>query len=96
MPANRLMMKARVKILTDTHFAFGQQVDDSDEVTAGGGRYTLEGNTYTEIIEYHTSVPVGIRIPFECRIEGDTWYHTGYIGSGQYQLKLEEVWRRLK
>jgi len=84
-----------MKILNSTHFSWGYQSDDGEEVLAGGGRYTLEGDTlYTEYIEYHTSpVYVGLAIRFTARVVGDLWYHTGEFPSG---FRLEEVWRRLE
>ena len=84
----------QTKILTDTHFAFGRQTDDGEDVIAGGGRYYVDGDTYTEVIEYHTSAPlVGTRIPFEWRIdEQGYWHHTGTVGS----LYLHEVYERIK
>jgi hypothetical protein len=88
LPGNR----RQIKILSGSHFAFGRQSEDGEEITAGGGRYVIEGDTYTEIIEYHTSAPlVGTRIPFNWRIEGELWYHSGQIGS----FRLEEIYRRV-
>jgi hypothetical protein len=73
----------QIKILTDPHFAFGRMSENGEEVTAGGGRYDIEGDTYTEVIEYHTSAPlVGTEIPFNWEIdEKGHWLHTGVIGS---------------
>lgn len=84
-----------MKIINSTHFAWGYQSDNGEEVLAGGGRYTLENDTlYTEYIEYHTSpVLVGQPIKFTAKIVGDLWYHTGVFPSG---YRLEEVWRRLE
>ncbi len=82
------------KILNSTHFSWGYQTDDGEDVLAGGGRYTLYGDTlYIEHLEYHTSPPlVGMDLKFEARVEGDSlWYHTGRIGD----FVLKEVWRRL-
>ncbi len=87
------------KMLNDTHFAFGrQQIINGvveDDVYAGGGRYKFDGDSaYTEYIEYHESAPnVGLTVKFKARLVGDSlWYHTGQIG----QMRLEEVWRRVK
>ena len=87
------------KILNETHFAFGRQTIVGgvveDDVYAGGGRYEYDGaSKYVEHVEYHESAPtVGLTIEFHCRLEGDSlWYHTGQIGN----MRLEEVWRRVK
>ena len=84
-----------MKILNSTHFSWGYQSDDGEDVLAGGGRYTLENDTlYTEYIEYHTSaVLIGMPIQFMAKVVGDLWYHTGIFPSG---FRLEEVWRRIE
>ena len=85
----------RIKILNDTHFAFGWMVSedtDDEEVYGGGGRYTFEGDQYIEHIEFHSSVPlIGQSIAFDVRLDDDLWYHTGRVGDSM----LEEVWRRV-
>lgn len=83
------------KILNSTHFAFGYQTADGEDVVAGGGRYEIVGDSvYVEHIEYHTSGPlVGLQIKFKANVVGDTlWYHIGEFPSG---FRLEELWRRL-
>ena len=84
-----------MKILNSTHFSWGYQSTDGEDVLAGGGRYTLENDTlYTEYLEYHTSsVLVGLPLKFTAKIVGDLWYHTGEFPSG---YRLEEVWRRIE
>jgi hypothetical protein len=46
--------KSFIKIINDSHFAFLQHDlrKDSTNFSAGGGRYTLTGNNYTEHLEY--------------------------------------------
>jgi hypothetical protein len=80
------------KILTATHFAFGQQSEDGQDVYAGGGRYTYTGDTYVEVIAYHASPSmVGRTVTFESRLEDGLWHIAGTIG----RFRLEETWRRL-
>ena len=84
-----------IKILNSSHFSWGYQTADGEEVLAGGGKYTLHGDSlYVEHIEYHTSGPrVGIDLEFQVRVVGDSlWYHTGVFPTG---FRLEEVWRRI-
>lgn len=81
-----------IKILTATRFAFGQQSRDGATVYAGGGAYTLAGDTYIEVIDFHASASlVGRTIPYKTRREGNLWYISGVIG----QYRLEETWRRI-
>ncbi len=84
-----------MKILNSTHFSWGYQAESGEDVIAGGGRYSLQGDTlYTEFLEYHVSeVLVGQELRFSVRIVGDLWYHEGEFPSG---YRLEEVWRRIE
>ncbi len=48
-----------IKIINGTHFAFLRhdvqaEKDSSNHFDAGGGRYTLTGNQYTEYLDYYT------------------------------------------
>ena len=83
----------QIKILTASHFAFGRQNEEG--AFAGGGRYTVDANSYTEIIEYHSDpLAADTTLVFDYRLEGDTlWYHSGNIGP---DFHLEEVWRRVE
>lgn len=64
---------------------------------AGGGAYTLKGETYTETIEYGIGddfdVIKSASHSFNCKIEGDKWHHEGKLANG---LTIEEVWERVK
>ncbi len=84
-----------LKLVTPTHWVFVSKSPETGEVTgAGGGRHTTEGNTHTVEREYHTS-PAALEAgptPYDCRIEGDTWYHEG----DWPDYRLEEVWQRVR
>lgn len=82
------------KILNSTHFAWGRETEDGEEVLAGGGRYEYypERDIYVEHVEYHSDPGfAGQTLRFEARVEGDTWYHIGDLGN----YKLREVWKRV-
>ena len=82
------------KILNSTHFAWGRETEDGESVLAGGGRYEYypERDVYVEHIQYHSDPSMnGVRLRFEARVEGDTWYHIGEVGD----YKLREVWERV-
>jgi hypothetical protein len=72
------------------------QKDTGVVFRAGGGTYTLAGDAYTETIEYGVGPDFeGIKNashPFTCRIEGDTWHHTGRLASG---ITIDEEWTRV-
>lgn len=81
-----------LKILNSTHFSFGREMGE-EEVYAGGGTYSYDGDTYTEHIMYHSAGGLaGQSIVFNARVDGDIWHHSGDIGD----FTLEEVWRRVK
>ena len=81
-----------LKILNSTHFAFGRQIGEEDDIFAGGGTYTYNGDTYTEHIMYHSGGLAGVSVPFDVRLEGRLWYHTGDVGD----FVIEELWQRVE
>lgn len=84
-----------LKLVTPTHWMFISKSPETGELTGGGGgRQTTRGNIHTVERDYHSN-PMALEAgptPYECRIEGDTWYHSGQLG----EIRLEEVWRRLE
>ena len=85
-----------VKIISDTHFAFGT-LGDKGKIFAGGGTYTYSDSTYTEFIQYHTiNFLVGQRMAFKCLMEDDKWYHTGAFDINGRKFTVNEVWQRVK
>jgi hypothetical protein len=80
-----------LKILNDTHWMFIRQSAERF-VFAQGGRYELDGDTYTEIVEY-SALPenIGQEYTFKCQVEGDTWLHEG----GMSNIRYDEIWRRV-
>jgi ketosteroid isomerase-like protein len=68
---------------------------------AGGGTYTLQGNTYTEHIEYFPMVSwIGLSLPFTCRTEGERFIQSGVLpvfeaGRRVGEQRMEEIYRRL-
>jgi len=72
-----------IKIINDTHFAFLQHdlnkgVDSGAVFVAGGGRYTLIDNTYTEHLEYCTAREwEGNDFSFTISVSEDSLIQTG-------------------
>lgn len=73
--------KSFIKIINSSHFAFlqhGTGNDPSAGFSAGGGRYTLSGNTYTEHLEYCNAKEwEGHGFTFTLTISGDTLIQSG-------------------
>jgi len=69
-----------IKIINDSHFSFLQHDSrkDSTNFSAGGGRYELKGNTYTEHLEYCSAKEwEGHDFTFTVTITNDTLIQTG-------------------
>ncbi len=82
-----------LKIIGTGHFVYISQ--DGPEVFHGahGGRCEIDGNEYTEHVDYASLEHMrGQSYTFEFRLEGDEWHLWGRFG----ELELEEVWRRLR
>lgn len=82
-----------IKILSENHFMFAFYHEATQSFfSAGGGTYTLQDGRYTETILFHTIDPglIGRQVSFDCRLEGDKWYHTGNINGGE----LNEVFSK--
>lgn len=108
----------QIKILTKTHWAFLSEKRTAPKMTsstndaellaaakafgAGGGTYTLDGDTYTEHIDFlNTPNYVGTSIPWKIKWEGDEWIQTGTfpvkaLGLGDHDIELYERYRRVK
>ncbi len=86
----------KLKILVGGRFAHGNQETDST-LTAGGGTYAYDGQTYTENIEYFT-IPslVGQSVKFGVKLEGGKWSLSGTLRVDDEDVKIEEVWERVE
>jgi hypothetical protein len=75
--------QSMIKIINATHFAFlnhdlTKGKDSTAVFGAGGGVYTLEGNQYTEYLEYCNAREwEGNTFQFTVKIEGDTLTQRG-------------------
>ena len=89
-----------IKIINDNHFAFFNQTLGNQEVFyGGGGSYTLEGDKYTEVLNY-TSVK-SLRnhsFPFTVKIKGDTLIQSGieFVKKANLNRKIIEKYIRVK
>ena len=82
-----------LKIIGAGHFVYISQDGPEAFHGAHGGRCTVDGNEYTEHVEYASVEQMrGQSYTFEFRLEGDEWRLWGRFG----ELELEEVWRRVR
>ena len=69
-----------IKIINETHFSFLHHTlrKDTTDFSAGGGRYTFNGNNYTEHLEYCSAKEwEGHDFSFTVTIRGDTLIQSG-------------------
>ena len=87
----------RIKHITATHFTWVEVATDTKKIVSGaGGKYTFEGTTYTETIDYAgegMEAFMGKPQKFTVRVEGDKLHQSGELSNG---LKIEEIWERVK
>jgi hypothetical protein len=67
---------------------------------AAGGKYTVDGDKYTETIEYThgegQSALVGKTFDFTWKMDGGTWLHVGVLKLDGGDVKIDEKWERCK
>ena len=93
-----------IKIINATHFSFlnhdlKKGKDSAAVFVAGGGRYSLDGNRYTEYLDYCSDRNwEGNTFPFEISIHNDTLTQSGIekIESAGVERLNVEKYARLK
>lgn len=92
----------QIKIINQTHFVWINQDTSREHIYSfGGGKYTLNGDNYTEHIEMFILPSwIGKTIPFKIKIEGDTLILSGTVPLGKLGLAYSdyehyEVWKRI-
>ncbi|HPR74347.1 MAG TPA: hypothetical protein PLX41_11880 [Bacteroidales bacterium] len=86
----------RIKYITDTHFIWVQINNDSGVVnSSAGGTYTIDGNKYTESIDFGLGMKnqSGTKPVYNVIIEGDVLFLSGELTEG---FIIEEIWERVK
>jgi hypothetical protein len=86
----------RMKLITDTHFTWvGFSTIDKKVSSSAGGKYTLDGNTYTESIDFGLNMDtyIGQKHAFTVKVEGDRLFMSGSLSDG---LSIAEIWERVK
>jgi hypothetical protein len=88
--------QSMIKIINGSHFAFlhhrtGEPKDSSNQFDAGGGSYTLQGDQYTEHLDYYSDKNwEGKTFNFTITIDHDT-----LIQRGQEKLEKEGIDREI-
>ncbi|SHN37033.1 hypothetical protein SAMN05216524_11452 [Mucilaginibacter sp. OK098] len=88
-----------IKVINETHFAFLNHIintakDSSNKFDAGGGRYTLKGDQYTEHLDYYKDKAwEGKPFTFTITFSGDTLIQKGVEkveGTGIDRIVIEK------
>ena len=94
MTAMRQGSRKTIKMLTGTRFQWVAFDPESKSFSGtGGGTYTFKDGKYTETIEFHSrnSDRVGAVLPFDYKIDGNKWDHSGLSSTGN---PIREIWTR--
>jgi hypothetical protein len=86
-----------IKIISGGHFMFAAyDTGNGRPLYAAGGTYILNGNSYTEHMDFASDVIatglVGKDQQFTVNVDGDTFTQTGTLSNGK---PLAEVWKRV-
>ena len=109
---------SQIKIITKSHFVFAGQepnrtkisgagsdaelISMAQEFFGGGGTYTLEGDTYTETMQYYSNPNyISVSLPWKIEIEGTQLIQSGTfpaksIGLEEHDIELYGVFRRIE
>ena len=102
--------KMYMKHINETHWTWSEYDYASNQLLgAGGGTYTLEGNTYTEDIKFYFppgSNELGQAIPFTIELTDSLWRITGYVKMMEFDPEtgenvasdsaiIDEYWERV-
>lgn len=90
--SDELQLKS-MKILSGSHYSY-ITYSKGKFYLAGGGTYTLDDNTYTEISMYTSyGAEPGRRYAFTARIDGDIWENKRVENGVMVE---HEIWKRVK
>jgi hypothetical protein len=91
-----------IKIITNKHFVFvNQDTSRKNFYGFGGGKYTFEGDNYTEHLEIFSPPSwIGKSITFTMKVKGDSLIQSGILpikkwDLGDYDMDLYEVYKRI-
>lgn len=85
--------KVCIKIFQDGYFAFGTSTADSGKfISAGGGQFSVQGNSYVEAMDFYTAKPemVGQKTNYSFQLSKNKMT----IEASLHGTQLLEVWER--
>jgi hypothetical protein len=94
---SRLSGTMTVKHITPTHYMWATYDKDGQVTRTGGGPYKFKDGVMESTPEYGFGSDFqaikGQPQSYKCKVEGNKWYQTGTLSTGQ---TLEEVWERVE
>ena len=86
-----------IKIISEGHFIFvAYDTEKGKPLYTGGGTYILNGNSYTEHMDFASDQIsaglIGKDQPFTIKVDGDMFTQTGTLSNGK---DLSEIWKRV-
>lgn len=83
-----------IKIFSPSLFIYiGKSLPDHIFKRAGGGRYQINGDQLTEIMDFSSlGNMLGKAFQYKIKIEGNTYYQSGMIND----IFIEEIWKKLE
>ena len=86
-----------LKHITPTHYMWATYDKDGNITRTAGGPYTLKDGVMESTPEFGFGSDFqaikGARQTYKCKVEGNKWYQSGTLSTGQ---SLEEVWERVE
>lgn len=85
-----------IKLITGNSFMWARYDPATKKIiSSAGGKYTLEGNNYSESIEYGFGMDtyLGTVSKFKLNVGDGMFFMAGYLSDG---YKVEEVWRKVE
>jgi hypothetical protein len=90
--------RPHIKLITENRFLWVTYDTGTKEILeSAGGTYTLDGENYTESVDYGYKMDniLGSRSNFKIKVEDGMFYLTGEISlSNGYHI--EEIWQKVK
>jgi hypothetical protein len=86
-----------IKIISEGHFIFvAYDTEQGKPLYTGGGTYILNGNSYTEHMDFASDQIsaglIGKDQSFTIKVDGDMFTQTGTLSNGK---DLSEIWKRV-
>jgi hypothetical protein len=88
--------EGHIKLITDSQFMWAAFDKTTKKIySSAGGTYTLNGDNYTESIDYGLGMDNYLekQPTYTVKVEGDNLFLSGNLSE---DYKIEEVWKRVK